>query len=340
MPSWIAEIARAEGGKISFERFMELALYDPDRGYYTRNIPAIGTSGDFATATTVSDQLARSIANWLRAEARHLSLPRLNVIELGAGSGELARDILRTIRPWERVHYQIVETSGPLRIVQRRTLRGRRIRWQAAIEPALETAEGEAMVISNEFVDAFPHRRFEYTAGGWREVTIALDAGSWREHLDPISSMPGSGVFSIQWMAGQRVETLGSYRLWLAKMVPHLLRGSILTIDYGGSPSEIYYRKPRGSTRAFFRHERLQEMEIYLRAGFQDLTADVNFIDLQGWGEALGLTTVHFSTQADFIRKWASTGGCLGEGPHTYISNPDGMGTAMKVLHQRLSQGS
>src|SRR6516165_6271608 len=102
MQSWIAEIARAEGGKISFERFMELALYDPNHGYYTRHIPDVGPSGDFATALTTGDALVRSIANWARAEARHLHLPKLNIIELGGGGGQLARGILRTFRPWER----------------------------------------------------------------------------------------------------------------------------------------------------------------------------------------------------------------------------------------------
>jgi len=85
MQSWIAEIARAEGGRISFERFMELALSHPTHGYYTRHISAVGSSGDFATALTIGDALVRSIANWVRAEARHLALPKLNIIEMGGG---------------------------------------------------------------------------------------------------------------------------------------------------------------------------------------------------------------------------------------------------------------
>src|SRR5215475_2635751 len=115
MPSWIAEIARAEGGRISFERFMELALFHPSHGYYTRHISAVGCSGDFATALTIGDALVRSIAHWVRVEARHLALPKLNIIEMGGGGGHLARGIFRIFRPWERVQYQIVEISESLK---------------------------------------------------------------------------------------------------------------------------------------------------------------------------------------------------------------------------------
>src|ERR1700745_172333 len=120
MPSWIAKLAQAAGGKISFEHFMELALYDPGHGYYTRHISDIGPSGDFATALTIGDAFVRSIANWARAEARGLELRKLNIIELGGGGGELARGILGKIRPWEKVRYQIVEISESLQQKQQK----------------------------------------------------------------------------------------------------------------------------------------------------------------------------------------------------------------------------
>ena len=337
MPSWVAEITRAEGGKISFERFMELALYDPNHGYYTRHISDVGPSGDFATALTIGDALVRSIANWARAEARHLELPKFNIIELGGGGGQLAREILRTIRPWERVQYQIVEISSPLQKRQERALRGRKISWQKTIESALDAADGQAILISNEFVDAFPCRRFERAIEGWREITLSLDADLWREQLDLTSETVESSAFSIECALGQRVETLGSYRCWLTKMTRFLDRGALLTVDYGDLPAAVYDRKPRGTVRAFFRHERLEGMDIYLRAGHQDLTADVNFLDLRYWGESLGLVTADFVNQTEFVRHW--------DGPERkrsrsnaaddYLSDKEAMGSAIKVLHQR-----
>src|SRR5262249_21776007 len=218
MSSWIAEITHAEGGKISFERFMELALYDPNHGYYTRHIADVGLSGDFATALTIGDALVQSIANWARAEARHLHLPKLNIIELGGGGGQLARGILRTIRPWERVRYQIVEISSPLQKRQERALRGRNVNWQKTIESAIDAAEGRAILISHEFVDSFPCRRFERAIGGWHEISLSLDADMWREQLDPNSETVESSAFSIECAPGQRVETLGSYHRWLTNM--------------------------------------------------------------------------------------------------------------------------
>jgi SAM-dependent MidA family methyltransferase len=335
MPSWIADIARAEGGRISFERFMYLALYDPHHGYYTRHISTIGPSGDFATALTIGDALVRSVTNWVRNEARFLGFPRLNIIELGGGGGQLARAILGTIRPWNRVQYQIVEVSKPLQQRQERELHGRKIRWQETIEAALDAVDGQAIILSNEFVDAFPCKRFERAVEGWREIVLSLDGDLWREQLGPHSETLESSAFSIRYAASQRVETLGSYRRWLTKMARHLARGTLLTIDYGGWPAEIYHRKPRGTMRAFFRHERLEGMEIYLRAGRQDLTADVNFLDLRDWGEELGLTTVDFIDQTEFIRRWRPPGLANRSKADEYLSDGKAMGNAIKVLHQR-----
>ena len=335
-PSWIADIARAEGGRISFERFMELALYHPANGYYTCHIPAVGASGDFATALTIGDVLVRSIANWVRVEARHLALPKLNIIELGGGSGHLARGIFRTFHPWDRVRYQIVEISQSLQKRQERALHGRKIRWQTTIEAALDAAGGQAIVLANEFVDAFPCKRFERAIDGWREIILSLDGDVWREQLDPESpGMVESSTFSIRCPIGQRVETHGSFRGWLEKVTPHLVRGALLAIDYGGWPEEIYYRKSRGTVRAFFRHERLAEMEVYLRPGYQDLTADVNFQDLRNWGEALGLVTVDFVNQAEFIRRWGHSTRKRHSPADIYLADETAMGIAMKVLHQR-----
>jgi SAM-dependent MidA family methyltransferase len=337
MPSWIAEIARAAGGQISFERFMELALYDPDHGYYTRHISDVGRSGDFATALTIGDAFVRNIANWARAEARRLKVRGLNIIELGGGGGQLARGILGKIRPWDRVRYQIVEISESLQQKQERQIRSRNVIWQKTIEAALDAVDGQAIVISHEFADAFPCKRFERTIEGWREIVLSYDADHWREELGSSLGTSESSAFSIQCATGQRIETLFSYRRWLEKMTRHLIRGALLTIDYGGCPEEIYSRQPRGTIRAYFRHERLEGMEIYLRAGRQDLTADVNFLDLRNWGEAMGLTTEGYANQAEFIRTWNRAGWKPCSTADEYLSDQGGMGGAIKVLHQRKS---
>jgi len=135
--------------------------------------------------------------------------------------------------------------------------------------------------------------------------------------------------------AGQRVETFQSYHNWLTTTDRHLRRGALLTIDYGGAPAEIYQRKPGGTMRAYFRHQRIEGMGIYLRPGHQDLTADVNFADIQEWGERLGLKTVQSVTQADFILAWDRERSRRQQTADQYLSDASGMGQAFKVLHQR-----
>src|SRR5271155_3825473 len=169
--TWLAEVVRSEGGRVTFERFMELALYHPAHGYYREHISEIGRSGDFSTAMTIGGSLVRSVASWLKAEAKRLSMSVTQVIELGGGTGRLASGIFRSLMPWQRIRYQIVEISGPLRQLQERELRGRDVLWKDSVEAALEAAKGEAILISNEFVDAFPCQRFVREGQGWKEIS-------------------------------------------------------------------------------------------------------------------------------------------------------------------------
>ena len=335
MSSWLAEAVRSEGGRVSFERFMELALYHPVNGYYTRHVSTIGRSGDFSTATTIGDSLVRSLASWLKAEAKHLSMPVAQVIELGGGTGQLASGILRSFLPWQRIRYQIVEVSRTLRQLQERELQGRHVQWKDSVKAALAAAQGEAILISNEFVDAFPCQRFEQGEKGWKEVHLALENDLWREEYSENRTPPASSTFAVKYTNGQRVETLQSYWKWLTSLDPYFHRGSMLTIDYGGSPAEIYHRRPGGTIRAYFRHQRIDGLGIYLRPGHQDLTSDVNFVDLKEWGEQLGLETVQLVTQADFIRQWAKPSSAIQRLADQYTADESGMGAAFKVLHQR-----
>ena len=335
MSSWLAEAVRSEGGRVTFERFMELALYHPVHGYYMGHVSAIGRRGDFSTAATIGDSLVRSVVSWLKAESKQLSMPIAQVIELGGGTGRLASGILRAFMPWQRIRYQIVEISRTLRRLQEQVLRGRHVQWKDSVEAALTAAQGEAILISNEFVDAFPCQRFELGSQGWKEILLALEGDTWREEYSENCAPPASSTFAVKYATGQRVETLQSYRKWLTSLDCHLHRGAILSVDYGGSPDEIYHRRPGGSIRAYFHHQRIDGMEIYLRPGRQDLTSDVNFVDLKEWGEQLELETVQLVTQADFIGQWAKPQSASRSRADQYIADESGMGEAFKVLHQR-----
>jgi SAM-dependent MidA family methyltransferase len=332
--SWLAEVVRSEGGRVSFERFMELALYHPLHGYYAGQVSNIGRNGDFSTAMTISDSLVRSIASWVNAEARRLSMRIAQVIELGGGTGQLASGIIKSFRPWQPVQYQIVEISKTLQKLQEKKLRGRPVLWTESVQTALTNASGVAILISNEFVDAFPCRRFELGANGWKEICLALHEELWTEESVEVATLPASSTFDLKFSIGQRVEIFDLYREWLTGVGRQFPKGSILTIDYGGLPDEVYRRRPAGTMRAFFRHQRLNGMEIYLRPGRQDLTADVNFADLKIWGEKIGFETIELITQAEFIHQWSNPKSRSEKLGDQFVADQSGMGAAFKVLHQ------
>ena len=168
---WLA----SEGGAVPFRRFMEAALYDPEFGYYTRQIRTVGARGDFSTSATLSPRLARAIASWVAEEAdggcRHL-------IEIGPGSGVLHRALRQALGWRGRWHLRshLVERSPVLRAEQQRELGGpgRRVAWHETPEEALAAAGEAALIFSNELVDAFPVTLFEHRDGVWQEVWLVL----------------------------------------------------------------------------------------------------------------------------------------------------------------------
>ena len=336
MPSWIADIVATEGGRIPFDRFMELALYNSDHGYYTRNISEIGATGDFSTGLTIGKTLARSIASWEKAEAAALRLPAANIIELGGGSGELATQILQQFPPWRKVRYQVLEISSRLRVLQQTRTRSKMVKWQTSIEAALAMVNWEAILVANEFVDAFPCKRYELTASGWKEIFLRFDGASWKEELATSPLTDHLAISESHWQSGQRFELHASYRKWFADLAAHLRKGSVLTIDYGGTPTEIYGHRRHGTVRAYFQHERRENLEVYRQAGRQDITADVNFVDLQDWGREVGFESVSYMTQAKFIQTWAPFRGRREEeSADSFLVDESGMGGICKVLHQR-----
>ena len=336
MPSWIADIVATEGGRIPFDRFMELTLYHPDHGYYTRNISEIGATGDFSTGLTIGKTLARSIASWVKAEATILRLPAANIIELGGGSGTLATQVLQQFPPWQKVRYQILEISPRLRALQQARTRSKKVEWQTSIETALAMVNWEAVLVANEFVDAFPCKRYELTTSGWKEIFLQFDGVSWKEELatSPLTDYPAISQFD--WQPGQRIEIHASYRKWFADLAAHLRKGSVLTIDYGGTPTEIYSHRRHGTVRSYFQHERQENLDVYRQAGRQDITADVNFVDLQDRGREVGFESVSYMTQAKFIQTWAPFQTPREEeSADSFLVDESGMGGICKVLHQR-----
>jgi SAM-dependent MidA family methyltransferase len=310
--------------KLRFDRFMDLALHHPERGYYARRIRGVGRSGDFTTTPMLTPALGKAVAAWTGEALEATDCDHL--IELGPGEGHLARAVLDGLGWWRRLRTTIhlVETSAPLRAKQQAVL-GKRARWHDSITAALAACGGRACIYSNEFVDAFPVRRFRRELDGWSELYLT-PAEQW----DVAGDLPDSTVLQSSFPPGQIVEVSQAYEIWLRSWLPWWQSGRILTIDYGAEVDDLYQRRPRGSLRAYFMQQRLEGPEAYQNPGRQDLTADVNFTDLQYWCTPW-LETTSLQTQRDFLLPHAT--------PSQPIDNqlviPGGAGTAFLVLDQR-----
>lgn len=265
-------------GAIRFDRWMQEALYHPELGYYTATVRDIGARGDFTTWPVLEDSLAAGIARWLELQ-KPAGRP-WNVIEIGAGTGALAHSVLKRLGRWKAPNFHIVEISPVLREKQKKRLRWRRVKWHKDLKSALEAVNGDAFLICNELVDAFPCRAFQRTQEGWDELFVGLHQGQPMELWKSAEQLPDSSAFEHEWKPGQRIEVQESFGQWLQHWSFSWKSGKMLIIDYGANAPEIFQRRPRGTLRAYAHHQRLEGAEILDGFGRRDITCDVNFSDV------------------------------------------------------------
>jgi SAM-dependent MidA family methyltransferase len=267
---------------------MGIALHHPQDGYYARNIRGIGARGDFTTVPQLTPALGEAVGQKLRKEAERHGWKRFSVIECGPGSGALASSVMKSFG-WfgkRKVDLHLVETSEPLRKEQKARVRGT---WHATIEEALAACDGKALIYHNEFLDAFPCRVFRKDADAWTELHLQVVDGKLTEKfISPQRPLPDSQAFEHEWPEGQRIEVFQSVRAWMKELSDAWREGAMLSIDYGGTTGEIYERRPQGTLRAYRGQQRLTGAEVYELHGRQDITADVNFDDLQRWAREFG----------------------------------------------------
>lgn len=289
------------GGLITFEDFMRIALHHPQDGYYARNVRGIGLTGDFTTVPQRRPGLGEFIARWLREESSRRQWRKYHIIECGPGSGTLAAQVMQNFGWWERrrLTLHLVESSAPLTELQRNLLRHFRVHWHNSVEAALTASQGRALIYHNEFFDAFPCRVFQKQSGRWLELHLRVHDGRLTESW--ISRpLPDSTVFHQSWPEGQRVEVFASVHYWLNNLDAHWKQGAMLAIDYGGSSETIYHRRPAGTLRAYRQQQRLAGPSIYEIPGHQDLTADVNFDDLTHWARTPSWSVCPFAPLSQF----------------------------------------
>jgi len=284
----------------TFEAFMQRALHDPEAGYYARKIRSIGKGGDFTTAPQLSESPSKAIAAWITQALRETKIR--HVIEIGPGLGTLSHQVISHLSPLTRLRtkFHLVESS-PALSAQQKSLLGRKVTQHRTIFEALGACLGEAIIFSNELIDAFPVRIFKKTKEDWQE--LSLEEG--KEIFRSVTQLPKSCIFQQELPLGQRIEVHDSYRIWLESWLPLWNRGKMLSIDYGDTSEKLYQRRPKGSVRAYWFHQMLVGDEIYLRPGHQDITADVNFTDITEWSQPW-LESAALENFGDFIEKYTS----------------------------------
>lgn len=332
-------------GTLRIDRFMSVALYDPEAGYYTRSATIGGQGRDFSTIPTLSPLLGKAVARWVMALPNTRGRGPIDIIEVGAGGGHLAEAVFRGAGWWarRRIRYHIVEISPSLRLAQRKMLGGRKVTWHETVAGAVAEIE-QPIVISNELVDAFPCRLLRYERASWCELRLGWPPEGEHplschplEDLDPVvfSALQSENWSDGEIPDGQIVEIHPSYRQWLKDWVPTDRGLDVLTIDYGDTVKELYKDRPRGSLRGYLSHQRLTGGAVFRAPGKIDLTCDVNFTDLENWGRECGLHKVSLTGQGEFLNRWLSDEDALDpqrSGPS--IADPEGAGGAFKVLWQ------
>ncbi|MFL5778812.1 MAG: class I SAM-dependent methyltransferase [Chloroflexota bacterium] len=294
-------------GPMPFSRFMELALYDPEDGYYRSADARPGRTGDFLTAPEAHPIFGRAVARTLADAWDRLGRPDPFVVrEHGAGTGALAEAILRgldTDRPelLRSVRYQAIEID-PRRIDAFCDRLG-----DAGFESAIESADErviEGAIVANEVLDALPVHRLAGRDGGVLERYVGLDGDRfvdvWGEPSRPelVERLRREGVRLAD---GQSAEVALGIDAWVAGATRGLRRGLVLVIDYGAVARELYDPALRrhGTLRAYLRH-RVHD-DPYLHVGRQDLTAHVDVTALQQAAVTAGLTVVGTTSQAEFL---------------------------------------
>ncbi|MFZ9738487.1 MAG: class I SAM-dependent methyltransferase [Prochlorotrichaceae cyanobacterium] len=310
--------------QMPFVEFMDWALYHSPAGYYSQG-KGLGKRGDFFTAVHLGVDFGELLAQQLVDCWHKLNCPTpFTVVEMGAGEGFLAQDILGWIAKsdpacYRSLCYRIIERSPGLRQQQQEQLQEYltaadtdpqcsfdRLNWLTWDELADNSVVG--CFFSNELVDAFPVHQVIAKDGELQEVYVTWKNDRWQEEYGSLSNDRIIHYFTEQNLDLTQPPYPNPYRTevnlvaqeWLSTIAKKLKLGYIITIDYGYDRDRYYHpQRSQGTLQCYYQHRRHDNP--YVNLGEQDITAHVNFTDLQRWGEAIGLKTLGLTRQALFL---------------------------------------
>ena len=274
----------AQGGWISFARYMELALHAPGEGYYAAGARQFGAEGDFVTAPELGRLFGRTLARQLA------ELPGLPILELGAGSGALAETLLAELHR----EYFILETSAALRSRQEARL-GKKAKH---LDRLPERWRG--IVLANEVADAMPVHVVAWRAEGVMERGVIVQDGQFTWKEKPASGGLHEEASKIPVPPPYESEIGLAACAWMRTLCEHLEHGLILVIDYG-FPRGEYYHPQRSSGTLMCHHRHRAHADPFARPGDEDITAHVDFSALAAAARAAGADVLGYATQAQFL---------------------------------------
>jgi len=349
----IAERIRARG-PITFAEYMEACLYHPEFGYYAKADQR--PRQDYFTSVDARPLFGRLLARQLHEMWTQLGSPgTFSLIEAGAGTGELAKQILDFAAIelgafYETLRYVVVERSASRRGAQSTVLASHAARGHASSAGEIPGEISCGCIFSNELLDAMPIHRVVQGHGELRELYVGVGDAGFCEQIGAPSTPELNSYFEEQRIAlngEQHAEVCLEAAKWIEAAGRRLLRGFVLTIDYGHEARELYdERHMRGTLLAYERH---RASEDYFRVpGQQDLTAHVNFTAVDLWGQHAGLARTGFTSQTNFLLALARASNFEDlQSDHMNqdqqararllfkaLINPEGMGETFQVLIQ------
>ena len=296
-------------GPMPFDQYMAMCLYEPGLGYYVNGLHKFGQAGDFVTSPEQGPLFAQSLARQIDdlSTSWQLGENDWHVLELGAGSGVLARDILLNLEALPD-KYWIFEPSAVLREVQAKTLEAAglidHVEWLA--KPPDRDFLG--VVLGNEVIDALPVKRWRFSDDGIEELAVDIkpegSALRWTciQPTEALETEVGGLLGRLNQPVGSGYESECCVYLeaWLSSVTGHLTHGVVLLIDYGYT-EEAYYHPERteGTLVCHYRHR--AHFDPFVWPGLTDISAWVDFTALGRAARNIGLEVLGYTTQAEFV---------------------------------------
>lgn len=293
-------------GPLSFHDYMEMALYYPGLGYYTSPVEKFGKEGDYYTSPIISSMYGAMLGRQLEEMWHLLKKEPFTIVEYGAGTGALAKDILAYLKNNKELYtdlqYVIIEKSESLRKVQE-DLPEEKVSW---IDDIKEISGFSGCVLSNEVLDNFAVHSV-VMKDELMEVFVDYEDG-FKEILKPANDI------LKDYLSEQNITLPPDYRTeinleaidWIKNIAENLKKGFVLTVDYGYPAAEYYAESRRlGTLACYYKHTVTEE--YYKNIGEQDITAHVNFTALSIYGKKSGLDFTGFCNQNYFLRSLGLT---------------------------------